>query len=87
MHGRSYQWRVMILAAAVICSSLGAVYAQGNLPPAMPVDPGYQVAANPAGAVHALPTSSPRGYLVANNNFDGDQAGLADRVAELEGAL
>ncbi len=83
MHGRIHAWPACVLALAVVCGLAAAATAQQ---PVLPVDTGYRT---PADMVEPAPVyhSTSRGYHSVSNSFTADDQALADRVADLEGAL
>ncbi len=83
MHGRSLAWPASMLAILIIGGPSAAVIAQQ---PMLPADSGYAMTADPLHTVQSYHHPSP-GYHPVSNSFAADDASLADRVAELEGAL
>ncbi len=83
MHGRISSGPACGLAAAVVFGLAAGATAQQ---PLLPTDPGYGTAVTMSGPAPVYHATSPQYYPVANSMAANDQA-LADRVADLEGAL
>ncbi len=83
MHGRIHPWPACTLAVAVCCGLAATATAQQIM---VPADAGYAMTAETAdwSAVHR---ESPPVYHPVSSSFTADGAALADRVADLEGAL
>ncbi len=83
MHGRFLAWPVCTLAALIVGGLSAATMAQQGTVPAYP---GYPVTEDTLTAAPGHQFSTPS-YHPVSNSLMADEASLADRVADLEGAL
>ena len=83
MHGCSLAWPASMLAILIVGGQSAVAIAQQ---PMLPADSAYAMTGAPLETVQSYHTTSP-GYHPVSNSFAADDASLADRVAELEGAL